>query len=183
MSKKEKMDRQKQIERKNEEIINDMIDYISLHINSRMEDEYLKSVKEMRSLKEKINNKKLKLSQNGMLEEAYQEKDGRIKENFAEIAREYKRKSKSSYEEIIPEDLVYQMDQYKRRLTKEQYVFVLERTLLQLKEKQKRKKRLAYDTTISRAMEEVLEYYKSELNFWDKYLLKIEKLKNIREFE
>ena len=41
MSKKEKMDRQKQIERKNEEIINDMIDYISLHINSRMEDEYL----------------------------------------------------------------------------------------------------------------------------------------------
>ena len=74
MNKEEIVETQKHIEKENEANINETIDCMSLHINGQMTKEYLNFIKEIRKLKKKINKKKTKLDENGILEESYLKK-------------------------------------------------------------------------------------------------------------
>mgnify|MGYP004503981265 CR=1 FL=1 len=183
MNDEEKISAQKQIEIENEENINNLIDYISLHINNRMQNEYLKFVKNMRNLRKNINDKKLKLAQNGMLEESYQKKDGVVRKYFREMAYEYKYKKEKSYRFGVDTELIYPIVKQPRRMSTNGYIELGARATFKDIERQERMKEQEYDSTVSYVMKEVLGHYKFELDFWEKCLKEIEELENIREFE
>ena len=79
-----------EIEKENEKNINDTINFMSMHINGKMTKEYLDFIKKTRKFKKKIDKKKAKLAENGMLEQAYQKKEGKVDEYFKEMSKDYK---------------------------------------------------------------------------------------------
>lgn len=212
MNKEEIVENQKHIEKENEANINETIDCMSLHINGQMTKEYLNFIKEIRKLKKKINKKKTKLDENGILEEAYQKKEGTIKSYFEEMAEDYKESTqgKNKFREFSfkPNPKVnrydetfiklYELMEYldissKRRKYVDQILYeyepfysgsdpLWETSEIEIKAREEIIQK-HYDSTTAYIMGQVLCYYYSELDFWKDCLKQLEKLDDIREFE
>ena len=184
---------------------------MSLHINGKMTKEYLKFIKETRKTKKKINKKKNKLAQNGMLTEAYLKKQGSIDEYFKKMSEAYKKVSSHNFRKvqfysfnsgysshIANRDMVFLrlttiMDLIDEYTSDGRYMdqelsstgFELSKAEFNAAEVKVRDELIQkhYDTVSARIMARVLVYYDSELDFWKECLKQLEKLDNIREFE
>ena len=210
MNKEEIVENQKHIEKENEANINETIDCMSLHINGQMTKEYLNFIKEIRKLKKKINKKKTKLDENGILEEAYQKKGGTIKGYFEEMAADYKKSTQRNFRicSFTPNSRVNWYDETfiklyelmecidissKGRKYVDQILYKLEpfssgsdliwkTPEIEIKAREEIIQK-HYDSTTTYIMGQVLCYYYSELDFWKDCLKQLEKLDDIREFE
>ena len=210
MNKEEIVENQKHIEKENEANINETIDCMSLHINGQMTKEYLNFIKEIRKLKKKINKKKTKLDENGILEEAYLKKGGAIKGYFEEMAADYKKSTQRNfrfcsftpnprvnwydetfiklYELMECIDISSKERKYVDQILYKQEPFSSGRDLIWKTPEIEIKAREEiiqkhYDSTTTYIMGQVLCYYYSELDFWKDCLKQLEKLEDIREFE
>ena len=209
MNKEEIVETQKHIEKENETNINDTIDCMSLHINGQMTKEYLNFIKEIRKLKKKINKKKTKLDENGMLTEAYQKKEGTIESYFKEVAKDYKNSIQESNKfrqpcldfgnfTSIADETFMNMDRMLKYIDvsagKGIYMDLIfykngpisatrkEFTGIEIKAREEIIQK-HYDSVTAYIMGQVLCYYYSELDFWKDCLKQLEKLEDIREFE
>lgn len=209
MNKEEIVETQKHIEKENETNINDTIDCMSLHINGQMTKEYLNFIKEIRKLKKKINKKKTKLDENGMLTEAYQKKEGTIESYFKEVAKDYKNSIQESNKfrqpcldfgnfTSIADETFMNIDRMLKYIDvsagKGIYMDLIfykngpisatrkEFTGIEIKAREEIIQK-HYDSVTAYIMGQVLCYYYSELDFWKDCLKQLEKLEDIREFE
>lgn len=209
MNKEEIVETQKHIEKENETNINDTIDCMSLHINGQMTKEYLNFIKEIRKLKKKINKKKTKLDENGMLTEAYQKKEGTIESYFKEVAKDYKNSIQESNKfrqpcldfgnfTSIADETFMNIDRMLKYIDvsagKGIYMDLIfykkgpisatrkEFTGIEIKAREEIIQK-HYDSVTAYIMGQVLCYYYSELDFWKDCLKQLEKLDDIREFE
>lgn len=210
MNKEEIVENQKHIEKENEANINETIDCMSLHINGQMTKEYLNFIKEIRKLKKKINKKKTKLDENGILEEAYLKKGGTIKVYFKEMAADYKKSTQRNFRicSFTPNSRVNWFDETfiklyelmecidissKERKYVDQILYkqepfssgsglIWKTPEIEIKAREEIIQK-HYDSTTTYIMGQVLCYYYSELDFWKDCLKQLEKLEDIREFE
>ena len=213
MNEEEIVEIQKKIEKENEANINDTIDCMSLHINGQMTKEYLKFIKKTRNFKKKINKKKIKLAENGILEEAYQKKDGTIEAYFEEVAKDYKNSIQEpnrfrqpvldfvnftcmAVETLIRMDNMMAFIDTSSRGGKYMDLIFYKNGPIVAENMEFRKKLTGieikareeiiqkhYDSITAYIMGQVLCYYDSELDFWKDCLKQLEKLDDIREFE
>ena len=209
MNEEEIVEIQKKIEKENETNINDTIDCMSLHINGQMTKEYLNFIKEIRKLKKKINKKKTKLDENGMLTEAYQKKEGTIESYFKEVAKDYKNSIQEPNKfrqpcldfgnfTSIADETFMNIDRMLKYIDvsagKGIYMDLIfykkgpisatrkEFTGIEIKAREEIIQK-HYDSVTAYIMGQVLCYYYSELDFWKDCLKQLEKLEDIREFE
>ncbi len=206
-SQKDKIEQEKDIERQNNENIKKLIDIIGIHIESGKTKEYLQFVKEVRKYRKKINNKKEKLEDQDMLETAYREKNGSINGKISDIASTYNYDKidpwyarvsrvidlRTNEEEIkrfyIPEYAPEVIRQYIRMGNyKKQYIeqgewgypgkyYGSEALNCKLIHEH-------YNILNAYFMNEVLEHYDNELEYWKHYLKQmVKKLEKIEELE
>ncbi len=213
MNEEKLIEHEKEVERENEKNINDAIDFMSIHINEKMTKEYLKFIKKTRKIKRKIGKKKAKLAENGMLEQAYQKKEGKVDEYFKEIVKDYNETKQS----IAGFEGVSYYIEYWRSTN---IIFIERRTLMGMMARAAQEKKYIdqtlykkldkvkveprsfrenvegvemkarkeiiqehYNTITTYIMGKVLCYYDLELCFWKDEYKKIEKLDDIRDFE
>lgn len=207
-SQKDKIEQEKDIERQNNENIKKLIDIIGIHIESGKTKEYLQFVKEVRKYRKKINNKKEKLEDQDMLETAYREKNGSINGKISDIASTY------NYDKIDPWyarvsrviDVETKKEEINRYYIPYEYTPAAIRRYIRMGNYQKQyieqgewgtpgkcfvSEALSckliqehYNILNAYFMNEVLEHYDNELEYWKHYLKQmVKKIEKIEELE
>lgn len=202
---KDRIENEKNIEKENNDNIKKVIDIVSKHIDASKTQEYFKFMKDVRKYRKKINNKKLKLKSQNMLETAYYEKNGKINTEFKNMVKDYGSRTpwrievetynqnyivtiaENFFGRTLSEDFIREANEKKIYLEQLPHIKADIREYISKAEEYEAnidaiKTHYAFINML--IMSDILEYYDSELEYWKNYLKEIvEKIDRIEELE
>ena len=202
---KDRIENEKNIEKENNDNIKKVIDIVSKHIDVSKTQEYFQFMKDVRKYRKKINNKKLKLKSQNMLETAYYEKNGRINTEFKNMVIDYGSRTPWNMKVEDDDGKNYSTTiagHFGRRTLRELIIreaneekIYIEQLTHVREDAREYAKEGVYEANIEEIkthyalinmliMSDILEYYDSELEYWKNYLKEIvEKIDRIEELE